>query len=476
MNNRVKDMSEYRLLIGGELVCGEGTSIDVINPANEEVLARVATASGEQLEQAVESARHAFTSWSAMPLQERQDKLRELVELIKSNADSLAELLVQEQGKPMAGANVELTFAEVFGGFYSTAALENQVLVDDEVQRVELVRKPLGVVAAIMPWNFPFVQAVYKLMPALLMGNTVILKPSPMTPLTTLRLGELANQVFPAGVVNVLADNNDLGPLITAHPHIAKVSFTGSTPTGRKIMASGADTLKRLTLELGGNDAAIVLDDADPKEIAPGIFATAFMNSGQVCAALKRLYVHESIYDEVCAEIANLAKNAVVGDGMDPRSEFGPIQNRAQFEKVRAYMEDAREHGTIIAGGDIPDVPGFYVPLTVVRDIENGTRVVDEEPFGPILPIIKYSDVDEAVAKANDSEFGLGGSVWSGDIERAEAVASRLECGSAWVNQHAAFAPNIPFPSAKQSGVGVEWGLAGIEEYTRIQAVNIAKQ
>ncbi|MDG1386988.1 MAG: aldehyde dehydrogenase family protein [Halioglobus sp.] len=469
-------MDEYKLLVAGEMVVGEGIGIDVINPANESVLARVSTASEAQLEQAVAAARYAYTSWSSTTLAERQGKLRQLVDLIKTNADSLAELLVQEQGKPLADANVELTFAEVFGDYYASAALENQVLVDDDVQRVELVRKPLGVVAAIMPWNFPFVQAVYKLLPALLMGNTVVLKPSPMTPLTTLRLGELAYQVFPAGVVNVLADDNNLGPLITAHPDIAKVSFTGSTPTGRKIMASSAATLKRLTLELGGNDAAIVLDDADPKEVAPGIFATAFMNSGQVCAALKRLYVHESLYDEMCEEIAKLAQNAVVGDGMDPRSEFGPIQNRAQFEKVCAYIEDAREHGTIIAGGEIPDGPGFYVPLTVVRDIGNGTRVVDEEPFGPILPIIKYSEIGQAVAMANDSEFGLGGSVWSSNFQRAAAVAARLECGSAWVNQHAAFAPNVPFPSAKQSGVGVEWGLEGIEEYTRLQALNIAKQ
>ncbi|MDB3923419.1 aldehyde dehydrogenase family protein [Luminiphilus sp.] len=469
-------MNEYRLLIDGELLPGDGPEIAVINPANEEVLARVATASEEQLELAVAAANRAFPGWSTTSFEERQGMLRKLVELIKSNVDSLAELLVLEQGKPLEGANVELSFAEVFGEFYCDAVVESQVLIDDEIQRVELVRKPLGVVAAIMPWNFPFVQAVYKLMPALLTGNTVILKPSLMTPLTTLRLGELANQVFPAGVVNVLADNNNLGPVITSHPGIAKVSFTGSTPTGKKIMASAAHSLKRLTLELGGNDAGIVLDDAVPREVAAGIFATAFMNSGQVCAALKRLYVHESIYDEVCEEIANLAKSAIVGDGMDPRTEFGPVQNRAQYEKVCAYIEDAREHGSIIAGGDVPGGAGYYVPLTVVRDIDNGTRVVDEEPFGPILPIIKYSDIDEAISKANQSDFGLGGSVWSSDIGRAESVASQLECGSAWVNQHAAFAPNIPFPAAKYSGIGVEWGVEGITEYTQMQTLNIAKQ
>jgi acyl-CoA reductase-like NAD-dependent aldehyde dehydrogenase len=409
-------------------------------------------------------------------VQARQKLLAELVGKISEQADSLAELLVAEQGKTLAGANLELTLAEMFGSYYAESALTDELLVDDEVQRVEVMRRPLGVVAAIMPWNFPFVQALYKLMPALLTGNTIILKPSPMTPLTTLRLGELANEIFPAGVVNVLVDDNSLGPLITSHPGIAKVSFTGSTATGRKIMASGASTLKRLTLELGGNDAAIVLDDADPAEVAPGIFATAFMNSGQVCAALKRLYVHDSIYDEVCEEVARLARSATVGDGMDSRAQYGPVQNRAQYDKVCGYIEDARVNGTIIAGGEIPEGPGYFVPLTVVRDIEDGTAVVDEEPFGPILPIIRYSDVDDAIARANGSEYGLGGSVWSSNVERAWSVAQRLECGTAWVNQHAAFAPDIPFPAAKQSGIGVEWGEEGIREYTRVQVVNAAKQ
>lgn len=281
---------------------------------------------------------------------------------------------------------------------------------------------------------------------------------------------------FPAGVVNVLADNNDLGSALCSHNDIAKVTFTGSTPTGRKIMAAGADSLKQLTLELGGNDAGIVLDDADPKEVAPGIFATAFMNSGQVCAALKRLYVHDSIYDAVCDEVASLAKAAVVGDGADPRTQFGPVQNRAQYEKVCAYINDAKANGKVIAGGMIPEGPGFVLPLTVVRDIEDGTAVVDEEPFGPILPILRYSDLDDAIRRANGSEFGLGGSVWSSNVQRAQALASRLECGSAWVNQHAAFAPNIPFPTCKQSGIGVEWGMEGLEQFTRLQVINISKQ
>jgi acyl-CoA reductase-like NAD-dependent aldehyde dehydrogenase len=469
-------MSDYKILVGGKMLRGDGAEIEVVNPANEQVIARVNAATPAQLDEAVVAATDAFTEWRWTPVPQRQALLARLVEMISEEADSLAELLVAEQGKTLEGANLEMTLSELFGGYFSGSGLINDLLVDDEVQKVQVVRKPLGVVAAIMPWNFPFVQALYKLMPALLTGNTIILKPSPMTPLTTMRLGELANEVFPPGVVNVLVDDNSLGPRIASHPGIAKVSFTGSTVTGRKIMASSAGTLKRLTLELGGNDAAIVLDDADPAEVAPGIFATAFLNSGQVCAALKRLYVHESLYDAVCEEVARLARSAVVGDGMNPNSQYGPVQNRAQYEKVCDYIENARDNGTIIAGGELPDGPGYFVPLTVVRDIEDGTAVVDEEPFGPILPIIKYRDIDDAIARANNSEYGLGGSVWSSDIERAWKVAERLECGSAWVNQHAAFAPDIPFPAAKQSGIGVEWGREGMLEYTRAQVINAAKQ
>ncbi|MGI9287753.1 MAG: aldehyde dehydrogenase family protein [Pseudomonadales bacterium] len=467
-------MNEFKLLINGELVTGD-RSIEVINPATEAMVANCPTASEAQLEQAIAAAKHAFTAWSQTAIEERKTKLQRVVDVIKTNADSIAELLVAEQGKPLEQAKGEMLFAEIFCGYFAEQSLPGKVLADDDNQRIEIHRKPLGVVAGIMPWNFPFVQAVYKLAPALLAGNTVILKPSPFTPLTTLRLGELIQDIFPAGVVNVVADNNDLGPVLSAHPDIAKVSFTGSTPTGKKIMACAADTLKRLTLELGGNDAGIVLDDVNVKEAAAGIFAGAFGNSGQICAALKRLYVPDSLYDDLCDEIARLAQAAVVGDGMDPDTEFGPVQNKMQFEKVQAYIEDAKQHGHIIAGGEIPDGPGYFVPLTVVRDIDDGTRVVDEEPFGPILPILKYTDVDEAIERANRSEFGLAGSVWSGDANRAQAVASRMQCGTVWINQHAAFAPNVPLPTAKQSGIGVEWGEEGIEEYTRAQVVNMVK-
>ncbi|MCB1663038.1 MAG: aldehyde dehydrogenase family protein [Pseudomonadales bacterium] len=467
-------MSEYRLLIDGELVAGSGT-MDVINPANETVLAQCPLADVGQLEQAVAAANRAFPAWSQTPIAERKQKLLQVADAIKANAERVTKVLTGEQGKPLEQAAAEVGFAEIFCRHFAAQDLPSEVLLEDENQRVEIHRKPLGVVAGIMPWNFPFLIAVYKLAPALLAGNTLILKPAPTTPLTALMLGAMIKDILPPGVLNIIADNNDLGAALTKHPKIAKISFTGSTPTGKAIMASAAGTLKRLTLELGGNDAAIVLDDADPKKIAAGIFGSAFLNSGQVCIALKRLYVHESIYDSLCDEIAAMANSAVVGDGMEAGTQFGPVQNKAQFDKVCHYVESAKQTGKIIAGGDIPNRPGYFVPLTVVRDIEDGTPLVDEEPFGPVLPIIKYTDLEDVIARANSSPYGLGGSVWSSNMERAQQVASRIDSGTVWVNQHCAFGPHIPFPPAKESGVGVEWGKEGLEEFTAMQVININK-
>lgn len=467
-------MSEYKMLISGQLVDGESV-MDVLNPANETVVAECPVASEVQLDDAVEAAGEAFKKWRQTSFSERAERVNMLVDALKNNADELARILTLEQGKPLARAQDEVFFAQLFAQHFTTVKLESETLLEDDNQRVEVHRKPLGVVAGICPWNFPLLITVYKVAPALMAGNTVIIKPAPTTPLSSLKFGELVKDLLPPGVLNIVSDNNNLGAAITSHPGIAKVSFTGSTPTGKRIMASAAGTLKRVTLELGGNDAAIVLDDVDPKAAAEGIFNASFLNSGQVCIALKRLYVHESIYDDMCAEIAVLAEQAVVGDGLDEATQFGPVQNKMQFEKVCHYVADAKANGRIIAGGEIPDMPGYYVPLTVVRDVSDGCAVVDEEPFGPVLPIIKYSDLDDVIDRANSSPYGLGGSVWSSDIQRAEAVASRIESGTVWINQHCAFGPHIPFPPAKESGIGVEWGKEGMEEFTAMQVININK-
>ncbi|MBN9570243.1 MAG: aldehyde dehydrogenase family protein, partial [Alphaproteobacteria bacterium] len=350
-----------------------------------------------------------------------------------------------------------------------------KVLDDSKDRRVEMHRKPLGVIGAIVPWNFPMILMAFKVPPALLAGNTIVVKPAPTTPLSTLRFGELVKDLLPPGVLNVITDANDLGGALTAHPDVRKISFTGSTATGRKVMAGAAETLKRITLELGGNDAGIVLPDVNPKETAPKLFQGAFQNNGQVCIAMKRLYVHESIYDAMCDELAALAEQAVVGDGLEQGTQLGPLQNRMQFEKVKEILADAKKHGTIIAGGEVPDRPGYFIKPTIVRDITDGTRLVDEEQFGPVLPVIKYSDPEDAVARANASPYGLGGSIWSTDLDKAYALANQMNSGTVWVNKHADLAPNIPFGGAGQSGLGSELGEEGLAEFTQVQVINVAR-
>src|SRR5665213_866899 len=332
-----------------------------------------------------------------------------------------------------------------------------------------------GVIAAITPWNFPLVLLMIKVAPALLAGNTVVAKPAPTTPLTTLLFGELCADLLPPGVLNVIVDQNDLGGLLTQHPDVAKVAFTGSTATGRKVMASVAGTIKRLTLELGGNDAAIVLDDIDVKAVAAKIFRGAMVNCGQVCLAIKRVYVPDALYEVMCAELVSLASATVVGDGLDAATQMGPLQNKAQFEKVQEFLEDARTHGTIIAGGKVLAREGYFIAPTIVRDLPDDTRLVREEQFGPVLPVLKHSDLDDAISRANSTEYGLGGTVWGADSKRAYAVAQRIASGTVWVNKHLELPPDIPFGGAKQSGFGTEMGQEGLEEFTQSKIINMAK-
>jgi acyl-CoA reductase-like NAD-dependent aldehyde dehydrogenase len=468
-------MSDYKLLINGKLVDG-AHSMDVINPATEQVLAKCPRADHRQLEEAVAAAKAAFKGWSKTSIEERRGILNKIADAFEAKANEFARLLTEEQGKPLPQA-----FGECMGSIamirtFAAMNLEPEVLKEDDTQKLVRHRTPLGVIAAITPWNFPLILCMIKVAPALLAGNTVVLKPAPTTPLTSLKFGELANQFLPAGVLNVICDHNDLGGALTSHPDVAKVAFTGSTATGKKVMESVASTLKRLTLELGGNDAAIVLDDVNPKEIAPKIFGGATVNAGQVCLAIKRVYVHESMYDAVCEELAKLANEAVVDDGLKQGAEIGPVQNKQQYEKVKEFIADAKKNGTIIAGGDIPDRPGYFIPPTIVRDIPDDARLVREEQFGPVLPILKYGDVDEAIARANNSEYGLGGTVWSKDPQRGFDVAMKIDSGTVWVNKHLDLQPDVPFGGSKQSGLGTEMGQEGLEEFTQAHVVNMAKE
>ena len=466
--------TDFRLVIGGELVEGAST-FDVINPATERVLAKCPRADLAQLNQAVAAAKAAFPAWAATPLEERRRLVLRLADALSARADEFARLLTQEQGKPLAMAQGEIMGSVAMIQAFAAMDLDDKVLKEDETQRIVQRRTPLGVVATITPWNFPMILLMIKIPPALLAGNTVVAKPAPTTPLTTLRFGELCAEILPAGVVNVITDQNDLGGALTAHPDVAKVAFTGSTATGKKVMASVAGSLKRLTLELGGNDAAIVLDDVDPKEVAPKLFMAAMFNTGQVCLAAKRVYAPDSIYDELCAELAKLADAAVLGDGLDPDTQFGPLQNKTQFEKVQGYIADGRERGKIIAGGTRADGPGYFIRPTIVRDIPDDARLVREEQFGPVLPVLRYSDIDDAIRRANSTDYGLGATVWATDTKRAYDVACRIDSGCVWVNKHLDMPPDVPFGGAKQSGLGTEMGQEGLEEFTQSRIINIAR-
>jgi acyl-CoA reductase-like NAD-dependent aldehyde dehydrogenase len=359
-------------------------------------------------------------------------------------------------------------------GYFSGVELPDELLKHDKSQRVLAHRTPLGVVAAIVPWNFPMLLMAAKLAPALVTGNTLVIKPAPTTPLTTLFFGEICAEYLPPGVVNIITDQNNLGDILTSPPDVSKVSFTGSTATGKKVMKSVAGTLKRLTLELGGNDAAILLDDVEPREIAAKILTGATINSGQVCLAIKRLYVHDSIYDQICDELRGLARGIVVGDGLKQGTQMGPLQNKVQFEKIKEYLEIAKCDGKIIAGGNAYSGKGYFIEPTIVRDISDNSRLVREEQFGPVLPVLKYSDIDDAIERANNTEYGLGGTVWSADLERAFGVARKMDAGIVWVNKHLDITPDVPISGAKSSGIGSEFGREGLEEFTQLKIINAA--
>lgn len=474
-------MRDFNMIIDGQPVATDH-HLSVVDPASGQPFATVPAAGNAHVDRAVAAARAAFPAWSRRPEAERQRLLHALADTLEANMPELMELLTRETGKPLGGLNGIGAGMEVGGAIAwtrVTAGLELpvEVIQDNDDARVEVHRKPLGVVGSITPWNWPLMIAIWHIMPALRAGNTVVIKPSELTPVATLRFVELANAILPPGVLNIVTGERDIGATIAAHPDINKIVFTGSTPTGRKIMQSAAGNLKRLTLELGGNDAGIVLPDVDPKAVAQRLFGAAFHNNGQTCACLKRLYVPDSLYEELVAELARIARGTVVGNGLMSDTQLGPVQNRAQLNYVHELVEDARARGArILSGGQPQAGGGYFYPPTVIADAVDGMRVVDEEQFGPVLPVIRYTDLAEVVARANLNDNGLGGSVWSNDAARAAEVALQLECGTAWVNEHGAVQPDAPFGGIKQSGIGVEFGRYGLEEYTSIQTLKVMKR
>ncbi|WKD57976.1 Phenylacetaldehyde dehydrogenase [Corynebacterium capitovis DSM 44611] len=440
---------------------------EILNPATGERIGFADTDSVEDLNAAVTRAREAFASFATTTHEQRSAMLNAAADAIEANAEPLAQLLSREQGKPLNGPNARFEVGACSSWLRATASfeLEPEVIVDDGETYSTMTYRPLGVVGAIGPWNWPMMITVWQVAPALRMGNTVVVKPSEYTPLSVKALVHLIATAVPEGVLNYVSGDRELGAALSKHPDVDKLMFTGSTSTGQKIIEASAPTYKRLTLELGGNDAGIVLDDVDPAAIAEGLFWGAFINTGQTCAALKRLYVPESIYDEVVNALAEFAKNVPMGEGLDENNVLGPLQNKAQYDIVADLVQKAKDSGArVVIGGDPEEgQKGYFYPTTLVADIDPDNALVVEEQFGPALPIVRYSTVDEAIDLANSLDVGLGSSVWSADRERALSVAERLRAGTTWINNHGAVDPRIPFGGSGHSGYGVEFGIEGLK-------------
>lgn len=466
----------YPNLINGELVTTVD-SLEVVNPANEQVIGRVPACGAEELDSAVAAARAAFKTWSKTPVDDRRAVIRNMAAAIEANFDELYRLLTSEQGKPHHQAQHEIGACAGIMNAQSTLTLEETVNEDSDTRFSRTRRVPVGVVAGIVPWNFPLLMAVQKIAPAILTGCTIVLKPSPFTPLTTLKFAELIKDVVPAGVVNIITGEDALGPMMTSHPDIDKITFTGSTATGKRIMEGASKDLKRITLELGGNDASIVLPDADVEKVAEQLFWSSFTNAGQICVAAKRVYIHEDIYDDLSKAIAEYAKTVKVGDGSEQGTGVGPIQNKKQFERVCELIQDAKDNGyKFLVGGDVdPSGSGYYVPITILDNPPEDARIVAEEQFGPVMPLMKFSSDDEVIARANNSDYGLAGAVWTKDTERGVKIAEQLETGTVWINEFLHLSPFAPFGGHKQSGFGAEYGIEGLKEFTYSQVITVKK-
>ncbi|WP_431710083.1 aldehyde dehydrogenase family protein [Glutamicibacter uratoxydans] len=449
---------------------------EISDPATGDIVGRVAEGTVADLDAAVERAKAAQPGWDALGHAERRRLLNAAADAIEANAEALAELLSREQGKPLNGPNARFEVGGAAAWLRAATAydVDPEVVVDDGETYAVKHYRALGVVGAIGPWNWPMMISIWQLAPSLRMGNTVVLKPSEYTPLSVVALVHVLNQVLPAEVLHVIPGGREVGERVAEHPLIDKIMFTGSTSTGKAIIRSSADTVKRLTMELGGNDAGVVLPDVDAKAIAQDLFWGAFINTGQTCAALKRLYVPEEIYDAVVEALIEVAQQMPMGPGLDEKNVLGPLQNQAQYRIVAELVQDAVDSGAKVLLGANPqsDAAGYFYPTTLIGEIDPNSRLVIEEQFGPALPIIKVKDVEEAIAHANALDVGLGASVWSSDRAKATEVAARLQAGTVWINSHGTIDPRVPFGGAKQSGYGLEFGLDGLKAVAQPQIIN----
>lgn len=444
-----------------------GATRDISNPATDEFIGRAPLHSLDDLEHAITTATAAQPAWEALGHAKRSELLLRAADAVDRSAEALAQLISREQGKPLngLGSRYEAGGCAAWLRSAATADLEPEVIIDDGTTYAELHYKAVGVVGAIGPWNWPALIATWQIGPSLRMGNTIVMKPSEYTPLSVLALAEIINQELPEGVLTIISGDRQVGSRLSSHPAFGKIMFTGSTTTGKAIVRASADNLPRLTMELGGNDPGIVLPDVDPAAIAEDLFWGAFANTGQTCAALKRLYVHEDVYDAVCQAVIDVAASIPMGPGTDEKNLLGPLTNTQQWNIVNDLVEDARRSGARIRLGGNPDTsaPGNFYPATIVTDIDAGNRLVTEEQFGPVLPIIRYNDLNDAISQANSLDVGLGASVWSADRDKARTVAARIQAGTVWINSHGGLHPMVPFGGVKHSGYGLEFGIEGLK-------------
>ncbi len=475
-------MERKKLLINGQWVdASGGKTVPVINPATEEIIAEVASATREDVDAAVRAARAALDGpWAKMPARERGRLLWKLGERLMERVDDVARLETLHNGKPITESrHVEIPAAAECLQYYAGWAdkVHGETIPVKGNYFTYTLREPVGVVAAIVPWNFPLLLASWKVGPALACGNTLILKPASQTPLTAIALGEIAQEVgFPPGVLNVITGpGSSVGQAIVEHPGIDKIAFTGDTSTGKGIMRSAADTLKHITLELGGKSPNIVLPDADLEAAIRGATVGIFYGKGEVCAAGSRLLVARSIKDEFMEKLAARTRKMTPGDPLDPKTKLGAIASKTQMERVLGYIETAKREGaTLVAGGGRADIgtgKGYFLQPTVFDGVTPEMTIAREEIFGPVLATIEFADLDEAIAKANDTQYGLAAAVWTRDIKKAHHVAGKLKAGTVWVNTYNVYDTAAPFGGYKQSGFGREMSVHALEHYTQVKSV-----
>ncbi|KAK0102704.1 hypothetical protein ONS95_006306 [Cadophora gregata] len=470
------DFTTFKHCINGSLLSTK-TQHHGINPSNLTSLPDVPVATPEDLDKAVAAARTAFKSWSRVPWEERKRAVLAFVDRLEEEKDEFVRLLVTEQGKPTFQAVQELAASVAWSRVFANLTLSEEVIEDNEERKIVNRFTPLGVVAGIVPWNFPNLLAMMKIAPSVLAGNVIIVKPSPFTPYSGLKLVEMAQQFFPPGVVQSLSGDDNLGPWITSHPGIDKISFTGSSRTGKLVAASAAKTLKRVTLELGGNDAAIIMPDVDIEKVAPQIATFAFLNSGQICLCIKRIFIHKSIYRPFVDAMARHAKTLQVGDGFAAGTFCGPIQNSMQYERVKGFFSEIeKEKWNVACGGKVDKTNGYFITPTIIDNPADNARIVTEEPFGPIVPTLSWETEEEVIERANATNMGLGASVWSKDTAKADQIARQLEAGTVWVNNHFDLSPMAPFGGFKESGLGVEMGTGGLKALCNSQTLMINKK